>query len=454
MGSRGGISRSVVAASGPFSAGATGSGRSFARIGGGGFSGGGGGGGGGSRSWGSGAAKSEHKGSADFAQTDEDHVREARINADRLHGLGADDEVDEDDHAIMQALIARSTSIMPMGIYRREHKEAEVVVATTAELEAAEQAAGEEESLWVDGEAPNSEIVMDQPEEQGVWGKATGGAKAPRIKKEPDTETQDTMDIDAADGTPTDKEAQSDEAAVKPKPKKVALHDPEEDMIHSDLNLLANELGSATITEEDDGEETTTQTLLDKDGRMYLFQFPPLLPPLQPTREPTATKKSKVKPEPHDLDMHDALAQTTSTNPVDLTTSEEGGATTGAAENGRDQEPAVAVAAAGENDDPEKTRGFMSELLSQGGMIGKLNIRKSGKTELDWGGRILELSPAAGMNFLTTAVIVEENDTKPQPGMVGGDGIGMGKIMGRFVLAPTWDEEEEWNVSPEELEMN
>lgn len=63
----------------------------------------------------------------------------------------------------------------------------------------------------------------------------------------------------------------------------------------------------------------------------------------------------------------------------------------------------------------------------------------------------MELSPAAGMNFLTTAVIVEESDEKTRQGVVGGDSIGMGKIMGRFVLAPTWGDEEEWVVDPEDL---
>ncbi|CCF40421.1 hypothetical protein CH063_10990 [Colletotrichum higginsianum] len=66
--------------------------------------------------------------------------------------------------------------------------------------------------------------------------------------------------------------------------------------------------------------------------------------------------------------------------------------------------------------------------------MGKLKVRKSGKVELDWGGRTLELSPAAGMNFLTTAVIVEESDEKTKQGIIGGDSIGMGKIMGDLVV--------------------
>ncbi|KAG5944040.1 hypothetical protein E4U59_007679 [Claviceps monticola] len=55
-----------------------------------------------------------------------------------------------------------------------------------------------------------------------------------------------------------------------------------------------------------------------------------------------------------------------------------------------------------------------------------------GKVKLDWGGMTMEMSPAAVMNFLTTAVIVEENDKKVQQDAIGGESIGMGrKIMDR-----------------------
>jgi DNA-directed RNA polymerase III subunit RPC4 len=63
------------------------------------------------------------------------------------------------------------------------------------------------------------------------------------------------------------------------------------------------------------------------------------------------------------------------------------------------------------------------------------------------------MSPATAMNFLTTAVIVEESDEKPGPDVVGGDGVGMGKVMGRFVLAPVWEDEEEYEIPPEALEI-
>lgn len=339
--------------------------------------------------------------------------------------MAHNDELDSEDEAMLAALHNRAGSVMPMGILRREHKEAPVVVATAAELEAAEHAKDEEESLWVDGEGPGSLPLVDQPEE-GEWD--TGSKKAVKVKKEP---TDDTMDLDV------DAKATTDEGRLplaKVKAKKPVAQDSEEKMIRTDLSLLASELGAITIN--GDGEEKGDDTA-NKDGRLYLFQFPPLLPPLKQVAAPQPRIKVKEE-EPHSASLHATPISAASTaTPVDLT------------QQGDDDESS----SDDEDEEDERRHGFRSQALSNGGLIGRLNVRKSGKVELDWGGRILEMSPAAGMNFLTTAVIVEESDEKPQNGVTTGESIGMGKIMGRFVLAPIWSEEEEWDVAPEELDV-
>ena len=357
-----------------------------------------------------------------------DRPREPRINADKLHTMEQEDDFDSDDEAMLAALSARA-NVMPMGIYRKAHREAEVVVATTAELEAAENA-GEEESLWVDGtNTPDTQPPSEQPAEEGVWD--TVDKKPVVTKPDPDAETAtgDKMDVDPKpEAVPESKE---DKPKVEIKVKKAPPQDPEEGVIQSDLNLLASELGAITVTDENG--EIKTEGPADKDGRMYLFQFPPLLPPLKPGAA-RQSSKNKVKAEPEEFNMADAppAAGAGDTAPVDLTED---------------------AAAAEDEEDEDDGQGFMSSLLSEGGMMGKLNVRRSGKVELDWGGKIMELSPATGMNFLSTAVIVEQSDEKPTPGVIGGEGIGMGKIMGRFVVAPVWGEEEDWEVAPEELSV-
>ncbi|PTB62857.1 hypothetical protein BBK36DRAFT_1183717 [Trichoderma citrinoviride] len=427
MGSRGGaFGRPVAGASGPFSSGMGGP------AGGGWFGAGGGGGGGGGGSFAR-SGKFEAKSGSGYGFSGEGGFREARINADKLHTMAHEGELDSEDEAMLTALQSRTGSVMPMGILRREHKEAPVVVATAAELEAAEKAnanaAGEEESLWVDGEG--SLPPVDQPEE-GDW---KGGAA--RVKKEP---TDDTMDLDVDTKPATDekkKQQQQQQPLARAKAKKPVAQDPEENMIRTDLSLLASELGAITINGEGDekGDETA-----NKDGRLYLFQFPPLLPPLKQVAAPQPRIKVKEEEQHASASLH-ATPLSGAATPVDLT--QQGG---GGGESSSDDDE-------DEDEEEERRHGFRTQALSNGGLIGRLNVRRSGKVELDWGGRILEMSPAAGMNFLTTAVIVEESDEKPQNGVTTGESIGMGKIMGRFVLAPIWSEEEEWEVAPEELEI-
>ncbi|UKZ83537.1 hypothetical protein TrVFT333_011346 [Trichoderma virens FT-333] len=398
MGSRGGgFGRPVAGASGPFSSGMGGPGGAA----GGGWFGAGGGGGGGSFAR---TGKFEAKPGSGFGFASEGRFRETRINADKLHTMAHDDDLDSEDEAMLAALHSRSGSVMPMGILRREHKEAPVVVATTAELEAAEKALAEEESLWVDGEAPESLPPADQPEE-GDWN--TSAKRAVKVKKEP---TDDTMDLDV-DVKPTTDEGKL--PVAKMKAKKAAAQDPEENMIRTDLSLLASELGAITIN--GDGEEKGDEAGCRPQPRI------------------------KVKEEEqHSTSLHATpLSASSTATPVDLT------------QQGEDEDEE----SDDEDEEQERRNGFRSQALSNGGLIGRLNVRKSGKVELDWGGRILEMSPAAGMNFLTTAVIVEESDEKPQNGVTTGESIGMGKIMGRFVLAPIWNEEEDWEVAPEELDI-
>ncbi|KAG5926034.1 hypothetical protein E4U42_003720 [Claviceps africana] len=425
MGARGGRG-AISSASGPFSSGFAGA----AGGQGGGWFGGGSSahaGGGGGVFGGRGKAEGKGKG---FAEANF-RRREARINADKLHVMSPEDELDSEDEGMMAALSGHTPITMPMGIYRKEHKEQGVVVATTAELEAAENAtAEEEESLWVDGEGSGLPPPVDQPEE-GVW--KTDG-KAVKVKTEPGTEDVMDLDVDIKPAPTKEEEEEKNRKkslALASRAKKNLPKDPEERQIQTDLDLLAGELGAVTVTDETG--ESRIEGPSNKDGRLYLFQFPPVIPPLKEVARPV----SRIKKEAHDVGLMDDAPRASDPTPVDLTY-----------DAGLDDEDEE------ENHDAElEAEGFRSQFLSRGGMVGKMNVRKSGKVELDWGGMTLEMSPAAGMNFLTTAVIVEENDEKAQQDVMGGESIGMGKIMGRFVLAPIWSEEEDWDVPPEELAL-
>ncbi|KAF6845352.1 DNA-directed RNA polymerase iii [Colletotrichum musicola] len=399
---RGGMMSRTAVASGPFSqihieGGARSSG---------GWGGGGGGSGSGGGFFGGGGTRAKNERGA-FGEAS--GRREARINADRLAGHLVDREPDSDDETTAALINSKPDNIWPMGIARIDKKEEKKAIATTAELQAEEGKA--EESLWVDEGGPWAGPPPVVEEETKVWHAAPKGTV--QIKAEPGA-----MEVDLSVVKSSDAEA---EEKVTPEPKtKKGLADPEVDMITQDMQLLLSELG--TVSDEN-SKARETSAVQDKDGRLYLFQFPPLLPPLHPAAA------AKVKPEPDDVVMLDPP----SGESVDLT------------------HMADAIKPKTENIEEKINLADMSQLVSQAGMMGQLKVRKSGKVELDWGGRTLELSPAAGMNFLTTAVIVEESDEKLKQGVMGGDSIGMGKIMGRFVLAPTWGDEEEWVVDPEDL---
>ncbi|CRK48315.1 hypothetical protein HYQ45_013878 [Verticillium longisporum] len=415
MGRGGAMSRGGgAAASGPFSQFLeSASGRS------GGWGGGGGSGGGaGGSGFGSTARGVKGEGKPGFGPSGLYDV-EARINADRFAGMPPNREPDASDEATAALINADPGARWPMGILRVDRKEEKKALATTAELEA-EEHAQDEESLYVEGEDRARPKPQPAQEDDAVWHAAPKGVTD--VKPEGDADV--SIDFDAHDKSQTAEPMEIDSKSVSPvgdapaerRPKKKAALDTETEMMTADMRMLLSELGPA-----DDGSLTH-----NRDGRLYLFQFPPVLPPLH-----VISGSSMVKSEGDDTVMLEQGAG----GSIDLTGSDE------------QRKPKVEA-------ETKVSVSEMAENLKQGGMIGKMNVRRSGKVEFDWGGCTLELGPAAGMNFLTTAVIIEEADEKAKNAEHGGDAYGMGKIMGRFVLAPRWSDEEEWVVDPEDLKID
>jgi DNA-directed RNA polymerase III subunit RPC4 len=387
------------------------------------FRGSGGGGGGfgsgaGSRS-GSGGA---HQGSLSASQSvyGTPAVSGNRINADALYDHPFQSDEDE-------ASSGRKRARLPMGIRRIEHVEQAVIMTSTAEIEAQEQGAEDEsdsdaesESLWVDD--PNAgqrgtEIVDDD----GVWEHAKKEGKV-KIKKE-ENDTGDLMDVDfKAPDSPEQKKKRIFQKAKQKK--RVAVKDPEEDLISEDLERML-QLFSIQANEVDKGDGLESLAASALEGHMFLFQFPSVLPPLK------AQVSHRIKDEPNDDDpfTSDAPAAGKSSISIDLT------------------KEADKADEGGDNQDTEEASAPVA------GFVGNLVVRKSGKVELNWGGLTLNLTPGTQAEFLQTAAILEDADTKPGKGDIAGTAYGMGKIEGSFTLAPVWGEEEDWIVDPEELRI-
>ncbi|KAK8100901.1 DNA-directed RNA polymerase III RPC4 [Apiospora kogelbergensis] len=321
-------------------------------------------------------------------------ANDVRVNIDQLR----DDGTAESSYGGSQ----KSSGSMPYSIPRVEHKKEDIKVATTAELEAEEQQDDDEE-IYTDLRAEmlrGKDAELSAAKDEGLWHAAPPNHDDVKVKPEPGTEAEDAMDID---NIPAKTEAPpSPELKKKPKLEELdardlakerkrekVMQDLETQFSIADTRALMEELNVSQPGDEEHGHE--------RDGRLYLFQFPPILPPL-----------SRVS-ENDDLVEIDAAPGNNKSAKTDAKAS---------------------VSAA-------------SAWPAEGGFIGKLNVRKSGKVELDWGGMPYELRLGTETGFLTTAIIVDEPENEAAGGQ--GKATGMGKVYNKFVAAPIFGEEEDWD---------
>ena len=161
---------------------------------------------------------------------------------------------------------------------------------------------------------------------------------------------------------------------------------------------------------EDEDDKTTNPKLL---GQLFLMQFPPMTPNLtvpgsttQPstTPAPAAPGQTEIKTE-DDVQVVDADAPTTET-------------------------PKVITAA--------------TDWALPAGRAGKLNVHKSGRVTMDWGGISFELDRAAAVDFVQEALIVSspEPDLPGQPPKDESEqrAWSMGQLSGKFTVMPNWDQ--------------
>ncbi|KAI2466706.1 RNA polymerase III RPC4-domain-containing protein [Annulohypoxylon bovei var. microspora] len=340
---------------------------------------------------------------------------ENRINIDMLNGY-----TESGDNF-------KSAGHMPVGLVRTQHEEAEVKVKTTAELEAEERQSSDDEDLFLPGGAEDLQN-MGGTEDSEVWHAAPKSQV--KVKAEPGTEPE-AMDIDMADIP----EAVQPKAPPSPELKKrlvnevnaeatqrkrnaKAAKDPEIAQTIIDLEYQLKTLSfKPPIGSDKEGEGGARRQ--PKDNQIMLFQLPPILPPLA---RPTDGTDGET-------DGHASRENSSGAGGVKIKTEdgakkEEGGWTP------------------------------FGTLPPEGGLIGKLNVRKSGKVEFDWGGTMLTLGAGAETEFLTTALIVEQNVDLQNPEQSTGVACGMGQILSRFVLAPVWDEEEDWDPNLDDIDLS
>ncbi|KAI4723142.1 hypothetical protein E4T48_00342 [Aureobasidium sp. EXF-10727] len=323
--------------------------------------------------------------------------------------------------------------------------------------------------------AKDVQVVRSERKWKGAWEDSSDDEHA-AIKPEPlddDTNTSITAAALPDSTHPPIKESASPESRRKSKGKGIArkhalpteapaLQTVEErrewERHHLDLEILRQELGeitlpssvpaapakdaqgdtkmsegdAATATEETDLAEgvdastslpaTSTNPPPDRrTDRVYLFQFPPILPSLVP---------ATVKPEPVSPTLSKKIPASTAATAIDVDAS-------------------AAPKAKAKQEVPESAGQMHSPFPS--GLVGKLRVHASGRTTLDWGGTSLQVGMGTDVQFLQDALVAKFNDKsdvegakgkeeEQDEGAFGGEVMGLGQVRGKFVVTPDWEE--------------
>lgn len=392
---------------------------------GGGRGGGGAGGGGGS------SIKREDGGVVESSEDEEDQEFPRR-DIDLIEISDDEDGADANERP--------SRSALPIRITRKEHQEKTLALNTEASAETApkdtaepigtssRKSAGERSghsSRKGKGKASDVEITGVRKPFKGVWQDTDDSdvqVKAEHTSDDeqmPDAE-QVGLDADQTEA-PQKEEPQSPTAERKAKGRAKSITEPvlqtDEDRAEWSRFLenrkhIRAELGpeetpavdAAGDTAMADGAAAAPKPTV-RDNNVYLFQIPPLMPELL---EPG------VKKEVSDVAEASASAPAVKKEAVKIKV-EEGFS-----------DPAAK---------PTQGPRFAS------GLVGKLRVRQSGRTTLDWGGTSYELAPGNKASFLQEVVsihVVPEKDrVVPED---AGEAVSFGRVKGKFVVTPDWGE--------------
>ncbi|KAL3423421.1 RNA polymerase III RPC4 [Phlyctema vagabunda] len=410
------------------------------------FGGGGGGGGSGGGSGGSGSfnrIKSEggtstwrsnggglrgETGSDDFYEPnypgEEDGVR---VDIEHINLVSDDDEpVITKVNKVKGKVVQSKSGLRPVRLDRHEHKERVAIVNTDSAVPLpAADAEDNKDLLLVDQDdvvVPLGATLPDREwkgvfnDEDDVKVKVKFELDVPMaLDSIPSPESKRSKDALLNDETPVSPEIKKSRSNSYSKKKKKIVKpvlQTEEDKAEyerhlEDVAILANELGGLqTATSKDaNGDvnmDTGEESQVDKkEGRLYLFQFPPILPPLC-----------------HPDHAGDEVEVTGSNARGDVFLKLEG------------QEEVQIKSEVKDNSTPLQP----DELIGEEGFIGQLIVRESGKVELSWGGTSLVVGRGVESTFLSTVVVVDERQ-----GMDEGVAMGMGQVMGKFVVTPDFE---------------
>ena len=182
-----------------------------------------------------------------------------------------------------------------------------------------------------------------------------------------------------------------------------------------DVRKIRSEFTQVAPIKAQDTEKVSPQnSALDlRDGKLFLFQLPPLVPFLKDPA--TAEEEVAVKQEGEDA----VGAETTNAKNSDIP--------------GIKKDPdGIADKAKAPQLKQEGCYTAADKVHLPTGLLGKLRIHKSGKVSLDWAGTDMEVRYGTEVDFLQDAVLVET----PEEGV--GTTYALGQVRKKMVVVPDW----------------
>ena len=187
----------------------------------------------------------------------------------------------------------------------------------------------------------------------------------------------------------------------------------EYDRYRTSLGHMRNELGPTnqtgkTAAAQDSNGDTVMEDLQNpRNNNVYIFQLPTLMPQLT----------SAIKKEPMDVETQPIEDSNAADAPVEV-----------------------------KNETTENASNLFRGLgHCTSGRLGRLRVRESGRTTLEWGGVVFELKPGRQPTFLQEIVAMKKQkhdaEGSPQrPHNVEDEGevLSMGRVKGKFVATPQW----------------
>jgi len=384
----------------------------------GGSGGGGGGGGGGSSGYRLSGGPSTHRdhGGLDSSEDEEDAVF-PRKDIDLI-------EISSDEGEA-QSTYRPSRTTLPVRIGRKEHLERAFGINTDASTETSAKILEQAEAT---GQAPTASGLKHASSKgkgkarqtdagpttkafKGVWQDSDELASPVKTEDDSNDETMlDAQQIGLAARAAEEITLTEPETRARPRfrnhPEPVLQTDQDRaewTRYQSNLSHVRAELGPNVNEQPDatgdvpmaDGARKPTV----RDNNVYLFQIPPLMPELL---LPGSRKDNTSAPS---SDHQQPPPPTIKQEPTDTS-----------------------------NPTPHTAPRFAS------GLVGKLRVRQSGRTTLDWGGTSYELAPGNKASFLQEVVsltLVEERErVVPED---AGEAVSFGRVKGKFVVVPDWE---------------